>query len=111
MARLSSSDFLDALVAFQTFDSFLTDHVLFIDGAQRNSSDFELNFFEPKISEISLLYFFFSHNLKISVQPLFASKFHCVILSKEVRLLSKENLHRISGRSDSRDKMGGSRTP
>jgi hypothetical protein len=61
VARASSSDFLDALVAFRTFDSVFTLHVLFLDGAQRNSSDYGLNFFEPKISEISLLNFFFFH--------------------------------------------------
>ena len=68
----------------------------------------ETNFFEAKISEIYLLNFFFFTYLKIRVQPLFVSKFHCGILSKEVRLLSEGNLRRIFGRSDSRDKMGGS---
>ena len=69
VARASSSDFLDALVAFRTFDSFFTHHVLFIDGAQRNSSDFGLNFFEPKIIEISLLNFFFHITWKSGFSP------------------------------------------
>ena len=59
VARPSSSDFLDALVAFRTFDSFFTHHVLFIDRAQRNSADFVLNFFEiKKVKSLSLISFF-----------------------------------------------------
>ena len=45
VARPSSSDFLDALVAFRTFDSFFTHHVLFLGGAQRNSANYVLNLF------------------------------------------------------------------
>ena len=75
VARVSSSDFLDALVAFRTFDYFFTHHVLFIDGAQRNSANYGLNFFEPKISEISLLNFFFSHTWKSWFSPSLSQNF------------------------------------